>query len=173
MAKKIQGEDGKTYVQKKPFYKRVWFWLVVIILVIAIGSQMGGSSSSSSSSNSSDKASSSKSSSASSSSEKVPADHRNALIKAKMYAKTMDMSEQGVKDQLTSDAGEGFSEDAANYAMSHLTGIDWNKNALKKAKDYQDQQAMSPDSIKEQLVSSAGEKFTQEQADYAIQHLND
>jgi hypothetical protein len=172
MAKKIQGDDGKTYVQKKPFYKRVWFWALAIVVIIVVASQMNGGSDSNSST-ASDKTSSSKSSSASSSSEKVPTEYKNALIKAKSYATTMDMSEAAVKDQLTSDSGEGFSQEAADYAMSHLTGIDWNKNALKKAKDYQDQQAMSPDSIKEQLVSSAGEKFTQEQADYAIQHLDD
>ncbi|MBZ5969017.1 DUF4352 domain-containing protein [Leuconostoc gasicomitatum] len=42
MSKKIVGEDGKTYVQKKPFYKRVWFWLIVIIIVIVAASSMGG-----------------------------------------------------------------------------------------------------------------------------------
>ena len=47
MAKKIQGEDGKTYVQKKPFYKRVWFWILVIILIfIGVGVAGNGGSSS-------------------------------------------------------------------------------------------------------------------------------
>lgn len=44
MAKKIQGDDGKTYVEKKPFYKRVWFWVVVVILAFAIGGAMGSNS---------------------------------------------------------------------------------------------------------------------------------
>lgn len=41
--KKVTGEDGKTYVmkEKKPFYKKVWFWIVVV-LAIAIGANMGG-----------------------------------------------------------------------------------------------------------------------------------
>lgn len=30
---------------------------------------------------------------------------------------------------------------------------------------------MSPESIREQLTSDAGEKFTQEQADYAVANL--
>ena len=34
---------GNTYVQKKPFYKRVWFWIVVVILVLIIGGSIGGS----------------------------------------------------------------------------------------------------------------------------------
>lgn len=42
--KKIVGEDGKQYVvkEKKPFYKRVWFWiLAVVVLFIAIGALSG------------------------------------------------------------------------------------------------------------------------------------
>lgn len=35
MAKKIVDENGKTYVYKKPFYKRVWFWLLVVIFAFA------------------------------------------------------------------------------------------------------------------------------------------
>ena len=52
MAKKISDENGNTYVQKKPFYKRVWFWVLAVILVIIVGSSMGGSKDSKSSSNS-------------------------------------------------------------------------------------------------------------------------
>lgn len=44
MSKKIVGDDGKTYVQKKPFYKRVWFWLLVVIVVIVLGGGQGGGS---------------------------------------------------------------------------------------------------------------------------------
>lgn len=45
--KKITGEDGKQYTVKvkKPFYKRVWFWILVVLVVGGIGSQMGGGSS--------------------------------------------------------------------------------------------------------------------------------
>lgn len=47
MAKKIQGEDGKTYVEKKPFYKRVWFWIVVVLLIfVGVGAANGGGSNS-------------------------------------------------------------------------------------------------------------------------------
>lgn len=33
--------------------------------------------------------------------------------------------------------------------------------------------SMSPEAIRDQLTSEYGEKFTQEEADYAIQHLNE
>lgn len=53
MAKKISDENGNTYVQKKPFYKRVWFWVVVVVVIVVIGlGNMGGSKDSKSSSNS-------------------------------------------------------------------------------------------------------------------------
>jgi len=178
MSKEIKGENGKTYVQKKPFYKKFWFWLLVVVLIIIFSSATGSSDSDSkdsSSTNSTSQVSSSNStvSKASSSSSKTPVQYTNALVKAKTYANSMDMSEAGVKQQLTSSAGEGFSEAAANYAIQHLTGVNWNKNALAKAKSYQDDQAMSTSSIREQLTSSAGEQFTESQAEYAIQHLND
>ncbi|EOT42631.1 DUF4352 domain-containing protein [Enterococcus dispar] len=41
--KKVTGEDGKTYVmkEKKPFYKKVWFWILVVIVVAGIGGALG------------------------------------------------------------------------------------------------------------------------------------
>lgn len=39
MAKKIKDENGNVYVKKKPFYKRVWFWILIVILIfIGFGS---------------------------------------------------------------------------------------------------------------------------------------
>ncbi len=45
----------------------------------------------------------------------------------------MSMSKEGLYDQLTSEYGEKFSDEAAQYAMDNLE-VDWNKNALKKQK---------------------------------------
>jgi len=42
MAKKIKDENGNTYVQKKPVYKRVWFWILVVLVVIVASSALGG-----------------------------------------------------------------------------------------------------------------------------------
>ncbi|QIL49899.1 hypothetical protein G7084_00295 [Weissella coleopterorum] len=44
MSKKITDENGNTYVQQKPFYKRVWFWILAIIVLIVIGANMGSDS---------------------------------------------------------------------------------------------------------------------------------
>ncbi|PAE81090.1 immunity protein, partial [Shouchella clausii] len=78
---------------------------------------------------------------------------------------------QGIYDQLISENGEKFTADEAQYAIDNLKA-DFNKNALEKAKIYQDTMDMSPDAIKDQLTSEHGEKFTQEEADYAIENLD-
>lgn len=102
----------------------------------------------------------------------VPAEYKAALAKATQYANTMNMSKQGVYDQLVSEYGEKFKPEAAQYAIDNVKA-DWNKNALAKAKSYQNDMNMSPAAIRDQLVSQYGEKFTAAEADYAIQHLND
>ena len=103
--------------------------------------------------------------------ENVPAEHASALKKADSYANMMYMSKAGVYKQLTSEHGEKFSPEAAQYAVDNIDA-DWNANALEKALTYQDSMAMSPDAIREQLVSEYGEQFTEEEADYAISNLN-
>lgn len=174
MAKKIVDENGNTYVQKKPFYKRVWFWILAIIVIFII---IGGSSNSKDTKSSENSASSSKTnkqtkeSSSTESKPKVSAEYTAALNKANTYASVMSMSKAAIYQQLTSDAGEKFPVDAAQYAIDNVKA-DYNKNALTKAKTYQKQMSMSTDAIKEQLTSDSGEKFTPEEADYAIQHLN-
>ncbi len=102
----------------------------------------------------------------------VPAEYKSALAKADSYANTQHMSKKGLYDQLTSEYGEQFSKEAAQYAVDNVE-TDWNANALAKAKSYQETQNMSPAAIRDQLVSEYGEQFTAAQADYAIKHLND
>lgn len=101
----------------------------------------------------------------------VPAEHASALMKAQQYSDLMHMSKVGLYDQLTSEYGEKFSAEAAQYAVDNVKA-DWNANALAKAKEYQETMAMSPSAIHDQLVSEYGEKFTVAEADYAIANLN-
>ena len=82
----------------------------------------------------------------------------------------MHMSKQGIYDQLTSEYGEKFPADAAQYAIDNVKS-DWNANALAKAKMYQDQMNMSASAIHDQLTSEYGEQFTADEADYAIANL--
>ncbi len=100
----------------------------------------------------------------------VPTEYKNALIKAQQYSDTMYMSKAGLYDQLTSEYGEQFSEEAAEYAIDNVQA-DWKANALEKAKQYEEQMSMSPSAIHDQLTSDYGEQFTEEEADYAIENL--
>lgn len=101
----------------------------------------------------------------------VSKEFQNALKKAESYAKTMHMSKKAIYNQLTSEYGEGFPEDAAQYAVDALVW-DYNENAYEKAKSYQDTMSMSLNNIKDQLTSEYGEQFTAEEAEYAINKIS-
>ncbi|MDY0256592.1 Ltp family lipoprotein [Gudongella oleilytica] len=100
----------------------------------------------------------------------VPTEFKSALKKAKQYSDTMHMSKASLFVQLTSEYGEKFSEDAANYAIENVVA-DWKENALRKAENYADTMYMSKAGIYDQLVSEYGEQFTEEEAQYAINNV--
>lgn len=102
----------------------------------------------------------------------VPKEYRNALHKAENYSKMMHMSKQRIYDQLTSEYGEKFTAEQAQYAIDNIKG-DYLEAALKSAKNYQETMNMSKDAIYDQLTSEYGEKFTAEEAQYAIDNLDD
>lgn len=54
---------------------------------------------------------------------------------AKTYSDMMHMSKQGIYDQLTSEYGEKFDAEAAQYAIDNLNA-DYNENALKCGENY-------------------------------------
>lgn len=145
-------------------------FVVVIILLGIIGATM--STDSNSNSDTSTVPSTKQVSEVKTEDTTVPKEYKSALNKAASYANTMHMSKRGVYDQLTSEYGEKFTAEAAQYAIDNVKA-DWNANALAKAKSYQNTMNMSPAAIHDQLTSENGEKFTQTEADYAIQHLND
>jgi len=49
----------------------------------------------------------------------------------------------------------------------------YKENALESAKSYQEDMNMSKDAIYDQLISSSGDKFTEKEAQYAVDHLDD
>lgn len=101
----------------------------------------------------------------------VPSEYISALKSAETYSEHMHMSKKGIRKQLTSEYGEQFSEEAANYAIENLDA-DWNENALETAKHYNDSMHMSKEGIRDQLTSEYGEQFTSEEADYAVENLD-
>ena len=177
-AKSCPGCGAKN---EKPIYKRVWFWIIAIIIVI--GATGGSGTDDSKEINSGNIESeqevsqnNSENTTAENKSENkvednIPTEYKSALRKAKLYADTMNMSKAGLYDQLTSEYGEKFTVEAAQYAIDNIT-VDWKENALKKAKLYQETMSMSPAAIYDQLISEYGEKFTEEEAQYAIDNLN-
>ncbi|UBX37853.1 Ltp family lipoprotein [Enterococcus lactis] len=189
MAKKVMGQDGKMYKVKKPFYKRVWFWLLAVVVVfIAIGSQ-GGSDDAKNTVVETTKESVTEVSSAESvaestvveeetettettettieevtQEESVPREYRNALSKAESYLGWAGMSEQGLREQLEF---EEYPSDAIDYALANVD-VDYNEQALAKAESYDDWASMSDSQLYDQLIF---EGFTDEQAQYALDNL--
>lgn len=100
----------------------------------------------------------------------VSTEFANALLKAQMYSDTANMSKKGLYEQLTSEFGEKFPAEAAQYAVDNLK-VDYKENALKKAQSYSETMAMSKEGIYDQLISEYGENFTAEEAQYAVDNL--
>ena len=93
--------------------------------------------------------------------------NRRALESAESYLSMSGFSKQGLYEQLSSPAGEGFTQAEAQYAVDHVD-VDWNKEAVQSARSYLEMSPMSKSALIEQLSSSAGEGFTYEQAVYAV-----
>ncbi|WP_439468192.1 Ltp family lipoprotein [Blastomonas fulva] len=89
----------------------------------------------------------------------------NAVRSAKQYLSMTGFSKEGLIQQLSSDAGDGYSLNDATIAVDSLS-VDWNENAAKSAKQYLSMTGFSCDGLIEQLSSSAGDKYTVEQATY-------
>jgi Host cell surface-exposed lipoprotein len=81
-------------------------------------------------------------------------------------------SHQGLLQQLTSSAGSGFPQSHADSAIKYLHP-NWHAQAVDAAKGYlSDGQGFSDQGLLQQLTSSAGSRFTQAQAEYAINNLH-
>ena len=99
--------------------------------------------------------------------DKVPTEYTSALKSGEFYSEVFHMSKVEIYDQLTSEYGDQFSAEAAQYAIDNLE-VDWKENALESAKMYQEMFYMSPQEIYDQLIF---EMFTAEEAQYAIDNL--
>lgn len=103
--------------------------------------------------------------------ESVPREYQNALKMAKTYADTIPLSKKRLFEQLTSEHGSKYPQEAAQYAIDNLK-IDYKQQALKSAKNYMDTIPLSDSELFEQLTSEHGEGFTEEEAQYAIDNLD-
>lgn len=90
---------------------------------------------------------------------------KNAARSAKQYLSMMGFSRAGLIQQLSSDAGDGYSVADATVAVDSLR-VDWNEQAVRSAKHYLSIMGFSCKGLIEQLSSSAGDQYTVEQATY-------
>ena len=102
--------------------------------------------------------------------EVVPFEYEQALKSAQNYVDTLHFSRQGLKQQLTSEYGSGFSEEAAEYALEHVD-VDYKEEAVEAAQSYLDAMSFSRQELKQQLTSEYGSGFTEEEAEYALDQV--
>lgn len=99
----------------------------------------------------------------------VSKEYKNAVEQANLM-KDAYMSKKAFYQAMQDESG--FEKKAVDYAVKKLK-INWKKNALEAAKNFQDY-GMSKEKIKETLLSEEdGGGFTKSEVNYAIKHLED
>lgn len=93
---------------------------------------------------------------------------KNAVKAAQSYLSISAFSRDGLIEQLSSQAGNGFNINDATKAVDSLN-VDWNQEAVKSAKQYLQMMGFSCSGLIEQLSSRAGAKFTEKQATFGAQ----
>jgi uncharacterized protein YecT (DUF1311 family) len=93
---------------------------------------------------------------------------KNAVRAAQSYLSISAFSRDGLIEQLSSQAGNGFNVNDATKAVDSLN-VDWNQEAVKSAKQYLEMMGFSCNGLVQQLSSRAGAKFTQQQATFGAQ----
>jgi membrane protein involved in colicin uptake len=93
----------------------------------------------------------------------------NAVGAAEDYLSFTAFSRNGLIEQLSSDAGDGYSVKDATYAVDSLN-TNYNEQATKAAKKYLSFTHFSHAGLVEQLESDAGDGYTHEQAEYGVSH---
>lgn len=99
---------------------------------------------------------------------KLTGPQKNAVRSARQYLSISGFSREGLIEQLSSSAGDGYDVRDATVAVDSLA-VDWNENAAKSAKQYLSISGFSCKGLIEQLSSSAGDKYTVAQATYGAQ----
>lgn len=105
---------------------------------------------------------------ANNSAQNLTAPQKNAVRAAQSYLSISAFSRDGLIEQLSSQAGNGFNINDATKAVDSL-GVDWNQEAVKSAKQYLQMMGFSCNGLIQQLSSRAGAKFTEKQATFGAQ----
>lgn len=138
--KKESEAREKMSKEKKKGGKLKWIIIAVVVVIIIAAVAGGGDDSGSNTADTPDTTTGTAQDSGTDVAEDpdIPTEYRNALRSAESYSEIMHMSKQGIYDQLTSEYGDQFTAEAAQYAVDNLQA-DYNANALEKAEEYSDQ----------------------------------
>ena len=101
-------------------------------------------------------------------------EEREAIARAYSYLSCSEFSRQGLIDMLSSEYGENYSVELATKAVEAVEkngGVDWGEQAYKCAKSYLRSSNFSRDGLIKMLSGEYGEKFTTEQAMYAVSEI--
>ncbi|MDU6292705.1 MAG: Ltp family lipoprotein [Streptococcus mitis] len=132
----------------KPFYKKVWFWILVIILALSVSNSLTKQSSS-----------------------KIDEEKTNALKTARELVESKaSFSEKTLLWYLTESASHKYSKKAAQYAVENVGDV-WVDEALDIAKEERSEGKTDQEILKSLTDKDA--QFTEEQALKAIEKLNE
>lgn len=94
-----------------------------------------------------------------------------ATLAAQNYIKHSAFSKLGLIGQLSSEYGDQYTEEEAVYGVQFLEDnnlVDWKEQAVKSAQSYLSHSSFSRNELKDQLMSEYGEKYSEEEAEYAV-----
>lgn len=162
---------SKTAKMKKPWYKKVWVWIIVALVLIIgfaggedapeVENTIPTASVVESTNPFETEANATETSPSESETPELTIGQKNAVRKAESYLDLMAFSRSGLIEQLEY---EGFSTEDATFAVDYIE-VDWNEQAALKAESYLGLMAFSADGLAEQLEY---EGFTDEQIAYAL-----
>lgn len=98
----------------------------------------------------------------------ITPEYNEAATKAQTYVDTLHLSEEGLRDRLTSKTDD-YTPDMAQYAIEKVHA-DYPNNALITAKELEQQGVTRPEDLMKKLTS-AKYKFTPADAEFALRHL--
>lgn len=101
-------------------------------------------------------------------------EQKNAYQAAKNYLDMAGFSKQGLIDQLSSEYGDNYPLEVAEFAVNAIEEngeVDWVEECKESAKAYLEFSSFSKQGLIEQLTSEYGDKYTQEEAEAAVEEV--
>ena len=181
---------------KKPIYKRWWFWLLALALIIGIGT--GGSGKSSGEEEAANQETAvAETNVEETANEEVAVEEtaaeeataeettinpqaswsreqQNAYKAGLSYLEFMSFSRQGLIDQLSSEYGDQYPLEVAEFAVNAIEEdglVDWDAECEEAAESYLSFMTFSKQELIDQLCSDYGDQFTREQAERAVEKV--